>query len=168
MTERTFNVLFFVPVIPRVASWPSRFSTRSAMAVSLFSAGSHPSGAVNPYVLELLKQGACRRPTFAAKAGMSSRPRMHRLLILSSPFATTQPGRFARSGQDNQSPGIGGVEDPAFVEGDDETRRKAVSTVSPAIEPPYFVYHPFHRQNWDAMSLKRELDAIGKLREKAE
>jgi arsenate reductase len=61
-----------------------------------------------------------------------------------------------------------GIEDPAAVEGDDESKRKAVSTAFRLLSRRISLFVSLPLSKLDAMSLKHELDVIGKLREQGE
>lgn len=169
MTERTFNVLFLC----------TGNSARSILAESVlnqigngrfkaFSAGSHPSGAVNPYVLELLKQGGLPTADLRSKSWDEFAAQDAPALDFVFTVCDNAAGEVCPIWPGQPVTAHWGVEDPAFVEGDDETRRKAVSTVFRLLNHRISLFVTLPIAKLDAISLKRELDVIGKLREKAE
>ena len=59
-----------------------------------------------------------------------------------------------------------GIEDPAAVEGDDAAKRHAVSAAFRLLNRRVLLFTSLPIARLDAMSLKNELDGIGKLRDK--
>lgn len=58
-----------------------------------------------------------------------------------------------------------GVEDPAAVEGSDETKRRAFATAFRELDARIKIFTSLRVDMLDRMSLQRELDAIGNLSE---
>jgi arsenate reductase len=166
---KPFNVLFLC----------TGNSARSILAESIlnqigrgrfhaFSAGSHPSGTVNPLVLELLEQQGFQTDGLRSKSWDE----------FASPEAS--PLDFVFTVCDNAAgevcpiwPGQPmtahwGIEDPAAAEGNDTVKRNAVSQAFRLLNRRISLFASLPMQKLDAMSLKSELDAIGRLREKGE
>lgn len=162
MKERIFNVLFLC----------TANSARSILAESLlnhlgkgrfhaFSAGSQPSGTVNPFVLELLAEQGM------PVAGLRSKGW--------DEFATPDapPLDFVFTVCDNAAgevcpvwPGQPltahwGIADPAAAEGDDEARREAVSLAYRLLSRRLSLFLSLPLDKLDALSLQRQLDDIG-------
>ncbi len=165
MPDRVYHVLFLC----------TGNSARSIMAESIlnqvgagrfcaFSAGSHPTGTVNPFALELLS--ASRMPT----DGLSSKAW--------DEFA--QPGApaldFVFTVCDNAAgevcpiwPGQPmtahwGVPDPAAVEGGDADKRRAFAAASHLLLNRIRLFVSLPLAKLDRLALKRTLDEIGQAR----
>lgn len=166
MDDRVFNVLFLC----------TGNSARSILAEVIlnhvgkgrfraFSAGSHPTGVVNPHAIEQLRRAGLDTAGLRSKSW--------------NEFATpdSPPLDFVFTVCDNAAgevcpvwPGQPmtahwGVEDPAAVEGDDAAKQrgafKAFTLLNRRIA--LFVSLPFAKL--DAMALKTQLDDIGRMRE---
>ncbi|OFZ96458.1 MAG: hypothetical protein A3H35_20425 [Betaproteobacteria bacterium RIFCSPLOWO2_02_FULL_62_17] len=169
MTDRVLNVLFLC----------TGNSARSILAESVlnhlgrgrfcaFSAGSHPKGQVNPFALEALEKN--RFPL----SGLRSKSWDE----FSTPDAP--PLDFVFTVCDNAAgetcpfwPGQPmtahwGIEDPAAVEGSDEEKRRAFSTALRFLKTRIALFASLPLEKLNAIAIKRELDQIGRLREKGE
>lgn len=169
MTERVFNVLFLC----------TGNSARSILAESIlskvgmgrfraFSAGSHPGDTVNPFALELLKQQ--RYPTGGlhskswdefAKPGA---PNLDFVFTVCDNAA----GEVCPLWPGQPMTAHWGIEDPAAVEGDDEAKRRAMLTAFHLLNRRISIFISLPIQKLDGMSLQRELNDIGHLRQKGE
>lgn len=167
MSGKIYNVLFLC----------TGNSARSILAEALlnkigqgrfcaFSAGSHPAGKVNPHVIELLQQN--RIPV----DGMRSK-NWEEFAAPGAPhldFVFTVCDRAAGEvcpvwpGQPMTA--HWGIEDPAAMEGSDEGKRKAIFTAYHQLKRRISIFTSLPFEKLDGMALKRELDQIGKLREK--
>lgn len=169
MAERVFNVLFLC----------TGNSARSILAESLlnqlgrgrfraFSAGSHPAGKVNPFVLELLTKQRMLTEELRSKSweifALPNAPQLDFVFTVCDKAA----GEVCPAWPGQPMTAHWGIEDPAAAEGDDEAKRHAVTMAFRALTRrlSIFVSLPFARL--DAMALKKELDGIGQLRESGE
>lgn len=164
MSERTFNVLFLC----------TGNSARSILAEAIlthaskgrfrgFSAGSHPSGTVNPFALELLRKHDLPVTGLRSKSW--------------DEFA--QPGAapidFVFTVCDNAAgeacpvwPGTPvtahwGVEDPAAVQGSDDDKRKAFLSAYTQLQRRIALFLNLPIEKLAKLSLQNELNDIGKL-----
>lgn len=165
MEERVYNVLFLC----------THNSARSVLAEALlnspvlnrgrfkgFSAGSHPSGRVNPFALEQI-----------ARAGLSTDG-----LRSKDWDEFTQPGApkmdFVFTVCDNAAnevcpvwPGQPmtahwGLPDPSGVEGSDEDKRRAFAETMRALSNRLNIFVNLPLSKLDKLSLQKKLEAIGK------
>jgi len=162
MSDRIYNVLFLC----------TGNSARSIMAESIlksvggdrfnaFSAGSQPTGIVNPLALELLR--ASRMPV----AGLASKS-WERFAESGAP-----PLDFVITVCDNAAgevcpvwPGQPmtahwGVPDPAAVRGTPDAMRKAFSDASRLLRNRIRIFASLPLATLDRLSLQRKIDAIG-------
>ena len=169
MTEHPFNVLFLC----------TGNSARSILAESIlnqtghgrfkaFSAGSHPSGTVNPFVLELLKQQGFPSNELRSKSWNEFATPDAPALDFVFTVCDNAAGEVCPIWPGQPMTAHWGIEDPAAVEGDDASKRNAVSTAFRLLNRRISLFVSLPMSKLDAMSLKHELDVIGKLREKGE
>lgn len=169
MSDRTLNVLFLC----------TGNSARSILAESIlnqvgkgrfraFSAGSHPSGTVNPLVLELLEQQDLPRANVRSKSwdefAVADAPPLDFVFTVCDNAA----GEICPVWPGQPMTAHWGIEDPALVEGDDGVKRNAVSLAFRLLHRRISLFASLPIQKLDVMSLQNELDVIGKLREKEE
>ncbi len=169
MSDRVYNVLFLC----------TGNSARSILAEAIlthvgkgrfraFSAGSHPAGKVNPWAIELLaRQGL-------AVADLRSK-NWDEFAVAGAPHIN-----FVFTVCDNAAgevcpvwPGMPmtahwGIEDPAAVEGSDEEKRRAFSKAFAEMNRRISLFASLPLTKLDAMAIKREIDQIGRLRERGE
>jgi len=164
MADRIYNVLFLC----------TGNSARSIMAEVLlnrlgqgrfraFSAGSHPTGQVNPLAIEQL-EGA-RFPTEGLRSkdwDEFARPGAPALDFVftvcdkaASEVCPVWPGQPMTAHW--------GIEDPAAVQGDETQRRKAFALAFSVLQRRISLFLSLPIAKLDAMALKRELDDIGHL-----
>ena len=166
MSERRFNILFLC----------TGNSARSIMSEALlnfwgkgrfraFSAGSHPKGEVHPLALEVLRRN--RIPVENARSKSWDE------------FATPDapPLDFVFTVCDNAArevcpiwPGQPmtahwGIHDPAAVEGTIEEQIRAFNKAFRELDARLKIFVSLRLETLDDMALKRELEAIGQLRE---
>lgn len=169
MNERVLNVLFLC----------TANSARSILAevilnnlgkgrFNAFSAGSHPAGEVNSCTLDFLRQQGLSVEGLRSKNwdefASPDAPQFDFIFTVCDKAA----GEVCPTWPGQPMTAHWGIEDPAAVEGDDEAKRRAIakSHRELAIRISLFLSLPFSKL--DAMSLKRELDTIGKLRDKGQ
>ncbi len=169
MADRIFNVLFLC----------TGNSARSILAEALlnhrgkgrfraFSAGSHPSGQVNPFVLELLSQQGLPVDRLRSKSwdefARPEAPEMDFVITVCDNAA----GEVCPAWPGQPMTAHWGVEDPAAQEGSDEARRAAVKKAFHLLNRRIALFISLPVQTLDAMSLKRHLDEIGRTQEAGE
>jgi arsenate reductase (thioredoxin) len=162
-TQRPFNVLFLC----------TGNSARSIMAESIlrqtgqgrftaFSAGSHPSGKVNPFALELLR--ANRMPLDGLRSKNWDEFAKPGAPVLD--FVVTVCGNAAGEvcpvwpGQPMTA--HWGVPDPAALEGTDEAKRKAFSDACHVLLARIRLFTSLPLATLDRLSLQNKLREIGK------
>jgi arsenate reductase (thioredoxin) len=162
--DQTFNVLFLC----------TGNSARSIMAEVMmnamagsrfkaFSAGSHPTGKVNPFAVELLKKN--RLPTeglrskswdeFAEGAG---RPPLHFVFTVCDSAA----GEVCPFWPGQPISAHWGVEDPAAVAGTDEDKRRAFFRAFNVLQNRIQLFLNLPLMKLDRVALKQRLDEIGR------
>ena len=169
MAERPLNVLFLC----------THNSARSVLAEVLlsqigrgrfkaYSAGSHPSGTVNPFALQLLEKN--RLPT----AGLRSKgweefaapdaPPLDFVFTVCDQAA----GEVCPVWPGQPMTAHWGIEDPAAVQGTDEEKRKAFFKAYNQLHHRLSIFVSLPLEKLDRLGLKTKLDEIGRLRDKAE
>jgi arsenate reductase len=151
-------------------------STRSIIAEALlnhwgrgrfraFSAGSHPGGGVHPLAISTLQRNNVPITNLRAKSwdefAVPDAPPLH--------FVFTVCDRAAQEvcpiwpGQPMTA--HWGIEDPAAFEGSDEAKVRAFQLTCRHLDARIKNFTALRIELLDELSLKRELDAIGQLRE---
>lgn len=169
MTDRVYNVLFLC----------TGNSARSILAEAIlnanskgrfraFSAGSDPAGKVNPFAIELLAKN--RIPTdelhsknWSVFAGPDA-PHLDFVFTVCDNAA----GEVCPVWPGQPMTAHWGIEDPAAVDGSDDDKRRAIFTAYNQLNRRISFFLNLPLSKLDGMALKKELDAIGKLREKGE
>jgi len=129
-----------------------------------FSAGSHPSGRVHPFALELLERN--RLPTEGLRSkdwnefAQPGAPFMHFVFTVCDQ-AAAEPCPFW-PGQPMTA--HWGVHDPAAVEGSEETKRKAFLTAYTEMHRRISLFINLPIKTLSSFTLKQKLDDIGRLR----
>jgi arsenate reductase len=166
MTTTPYNVLFLC----------TGNSARSILGESLinhwgrprfvgYSAGSHPKGQVHPLALEVLRQFKMPTQGLRSKSWEEftrpGAPPLH--------FVFTVCDRAAREvcpiwpGQPMTA--HWGIEDPAEVEGSDETKLRAFRKAFRELDARIKIFTSLRIELLDRLALQKQLDAIGKVRE---
>ncbi len=164
MSARPFNVLFLC----------TGNSARSILAEVLLnslgrgkfracSAGSHPSGKVNPLALELIEKNGLPTQGLRSKSwdelAQPGAPEMDFVLTLCDQAAAEAcpvlPGRHMRAHW--------GIDDPAAVQGGDEERRKAFLEAFSALQSGLLIFVSLPLAKLEPRVLQRRLDELGKL-----
>ncbi len=169
MTEQPFNVLFLC----------TGNSARSVLAESIlnkigngrfkaFSAGSHPSGAINPHVLEFLEKRNFPTADLRSKNWNEFSAPDGPALDFVFTVCDNAAGEVCPVWPGQAVTAHWGVEDPVSVDGDDDAKRKAVLTAFALLNHRISLFASLPIAKLDAMSLKKELDEIGRMRENGE
>jgi arsenate reductase len=164
MNEKIFNVLFLC----------TGNSARSILAESLlnaigkgrfkaYSAGSHPNGKVNPFAIEFLSKVGLPTEGFRSKSwdefATPDAPVMDYVLTVCDQAAGEQcpfwPGQPMSAHW--------GVADPAAVEGSDADKRRAFKDAATTLQTRIELFTSLPTATLDRMSLKAQLDEIGKV-----
>lgn len=127
-----------------------------------YSAGSHPKGQVHPLAIELLQAQGFPTETLRSKSwnefACADAPKMDFIVTVCDSAAAEScpvwPGHPMTAHW--------GIPDPAAVEGTIEVRRKAFRDAFLAMQSRIRLFVSLQIATLDRMSLKRELDAIGR------
>jgi arsenate reductase len=169
MTAQPLNVLFLC----------THNSARSVLAEVLlnkmgqgrfraYSAGSHPSGRINPFALELLERN--RLPTEGLRSkswdefAVSGAPPLDFVFTVCDQAA----GEVCPIWPGQPMSAHWGIEDPAAVQGTDDEKRKAFFRAYNQLQNRLSIFVSLPLEKLDRLALKRKLDEIGRLREKGE
>jgi arsenate reductase len=132
-----------------------------------FSAGSHPKGDVNPLAIEELRTHNLPTVNLRSKSwdefAAPGAPPMHFVFTVCDQAAKEVcplwPGQPMTAHW--------GIEDPAVVEGSDETKHRAFAKAFRELDARIKIFTSLRLDHLDRMALQRELDAIGKMRQQA-
>lgn len=133
-----------------------------------YSAGSHPSGSVNPLAVELLKKH--RFPTEGLRSkdwsefAAPGAPQMDFVFTVCDKAA----GEACPVWPGQPMTAHWGVEDPAAMEGDDETRARAFFTAFSQLQRRIALFANLPFAKLDRLAVQNELNVIGKLREQGQ
>ena len=164
MSDKIYNVLFLC----------TGNSARSIMAEKLldhwgkgkfktFSAGSHPSGTVNPFAIELLKSKGLSTEGLRSKSWDEfAKPDAPHLDFVFT-VCDNAAGEVCPYWPGQPMTAHWGVEDPAAVEGSDEVKLRAFRKIATYLENRIKIFTSLRIESLDSMSLKKEIDTIGKL-----
>jgi arsenate reductase (thioredoxin) len=163
MSDKVFNVLFLC----------TGNSARSVLAevqlnvlgkgrFKAFSAGSHPTGKVNPFAIEFLEKAGMPVSDLRSKSwdefAAPGAPVMDYVLTVCDQAAGEQcpywPGQPMSAHW--------GVADPAAVEGSDDDKRRAFRDAATTLRKRIELFASLPTAKLDHMSLKAKLDEIGK------
>ena len=163
MAQAPFNVLFLC----------TGNSARSIMAEAIlnaigkdrfraFSAGSHPTGRVNPFALELLEKNRVPTQGFRSKSwnefSRPGAPFMHFVFTVCDQAAAEAcpvwPGQPMTAHW--------GVSDPAAVEGSDGVKRSAFLKAYTELYQRISLFTCLPIETLDRLALKEKLDEIGR------
>lgn len=162
MTDKVFNILILC----------TGNSARSIMAEALFntvgqgrfkaySAGSHPTGQVNPYAIEQVKATGYPTDNLRSKSweefAAPGAPQMDFVITVCDNAANevcpVWPGQPISAHW--------GFEDPAAVEGTDSQKRDAFRKVFHQIRTRIGIFSSLPLKSLDKFAIKREMDSIG-------
>ena len=169
MTDRIYNVLFLC----------TGNSARSILAEAIlnqigkgrfraYSAGSHPAGQVNPYVLETLAAQNLPVAELRSKSWDEFAAPGAPALDFVFTVCDNAAGEVCPVWPGQPVSAHWGIEDPAAVQGDDAARRHAVHTALQLLNRRISVFINLPFAKLDKMALKQEVDSIGRLREQGQ
>ncbi len=163
MNEPAYNVLFLC----------TGNSARSILAEAAlqhlgrgrfraFSAGSHPTGTVNPLALEALERMKLPTSGFRSKSwdefAVPGAPTLHFVFTVCDKAA----GEVCPFWPGQPITAHWGVEDPAAVQGSDETRRTAFKEALMVLSRRIELFLNLPLEKLDRLALRERLDRIGK------
>jgi protein-tyrosine-phosphatase len=164
MTERVFNVLFLC----------TGNSARSILAESIlnqmgkgrfraFSAGSHPTGQVNPFAVEALKKNRFPVSDLRSKSWDEFAKPDAPMLDFVFTVCDKAAGEVCPFWPGQPMTAHWGIEDPAAVEGDDSAKRNAMLKAFHLLNRRISILLSLPLAKLDGITLQRKLDDIGKL-----
>lgn len=163
MSGKIFNVLFLC----------TGNSARSILAEALmnqlgqgrfraYSAGSHPGGIVNRFALELIEKNGLPSDGLRSKSwdefAQPGGPRMDFVFTVCDSAA----GEVCPIWPGQPMTAHWGIEDPSFVPGTDEDRRRAFFKAYVQLRNRILLFVGLPIEKLDRLALKRRLDAIGR------
>ena len=169
MSDKIYNVLFLC----------TGNSARSILAEALlnhlgkgrfcaYSAGSYPAGAVNPFAIALLQKTKLPVADLRSKSwdefAAIGAPEFDFVFTVCDNAA----GEVCPVWPGQPMTAHWGIEDPAAVEGSDEDKRRAFSLAFEQLNRRISIFTSLPVEKIDKLSLKKQLDDIGRLREKGE
>ncbi len=169
MSERVFNVLFLC----------TGNSARSILAEAIlndmstghfraFSAGSHPTGKVNPFAIELLQWQNLGTAGLHSKSwdefAEAGAPHLDFVFTVCDNAA----GEICPIWPGKPMTAHWGVADPAAVAGSDTDKRNAFAAAFKLLHRRISLFASLPLAKLDAQAIKHEVDQIGRLRGKGE
>lgn len=169
MSDKTYHVLFLC----------TGNSARSILAEALlnllgkgrfraYSAGSHPAGAVNPLAVELLRKNKLPVEDLRSKSwdefSAPGGPQFDFVFTVCDKAA----GESCPVWPGQPMTAHWGIDDPAAATGSEETMRKAFGQAFNQLNRRISLFISLPVDKLDHLTLKRNLDDIGRLREKGE
>lgn len=169
MGNKIYNVLFLC----------TGNSARSILAEALLnhlgngcfhacSAGSHPTGEVNPFAIELLQKNSLPVSDLRSKSwdefATLGAPQFDFVITVCDDAA----GEVCPVWPGQPMTAHWGIEDPAAVKGSEEVKRKAFAVSLSQLNRRLSIFTSLPVEKLDKLTLKRNLDEIGSLREKGE
>jgi len=166
LSEKTYNILVLC----------TGNSARSIMAEALinsmgkgrfhaYSAGSHPTGTVNPYAVEQVATLGYAPEKLRSKSwdefARSNAPRIDFIITVCDNAA----GEVCPVWPGQPITAHWGFEDPAAVEGDDDEKRRAFTKTFRLIMNRVRIFVSLPLDKLDKLAIKREMDEIGHLRD---
>lgn len=164
MAERIFNVLFL----------GTTNSARSLIAEALlnhigngrfraFSAGSLPSGVVNPLVTDMLAREGLPTDALRSKSWEEFAQPNAPALDFVITVCDTVAGEICPVWPGQPITAHWGIEDPAAIDGDEQARRHAVQMALRRLSHRIVLFVSLPFAHLDALSLRHRLDEIGRL-----
>ena len=148
-------------------------SARSILAEAIFnrdgkgrfkaySAGSHPAGHVNPFALELLQREGFDTRDLRSKSwdefAVQGAPQLDFVFTVCDNAA----GEMCPLWPGQPISAHWGIEDPAAVEGSDESKRKAFFRAFNFLQRRISLFLALPFEKLDRITIKQELDGIGR------
>ena len=166
MTDKTYNILVLC----------TGNSARSIMAEALFntlgkgrfkaySAGSHPTGKVNPFALEILQKLNYLTDSIRSKSwdefAKADAPKMDFIITVCDNAA----GEVCPVWPGQPLTAHWGFEDPAAAQGTDEDKRKAFEKVFHQIKNRVNLFSNLSLSELDKLAIKAEMDKLGQIKD---
>jgi len=169
MQHKTFNVLFLCTGnTARSILAEALLTTMAGTRFRAFSAGSHPKGRVNPYVIELLQKNRLPTQDLRSKswdefAQLGAPPLDFVFTVCDNAAGEVCP---VWPGQPMSA--HWGIDDPATVDGTDEQKRKAFFKAYTELSHRLSIFVSLSMDKLDRLWLQKRLDEIGKVTERTE
>jgi len=162
---RPFNVLFLCTGnSARSIIAESVLRSVGAGRFNAYSAGSQPTGRVNPFALELLEKNQLATDGLRSKSweefARAGSPRLDFVFTVCDNAA----GEVCPIWPGQPMTAHWGIPDPAAVEGDDATRRKAFADACHTLLHRIRIFASLPLDKLDRLSLQRRLDDLGRSR----
>ena len=126
-----------------------------------YSAGSHPAGQVNPFALELLRKNGLPTEHLRSKSwdefAQPGAPQLDFIFTVCDNAA----GEVCPIWPGQPVSAHWGVEDPAAVQGDDDTKRRAFMSAYATLSHRIKLFSALPLAKLDRLALNRELSHIG-------
>lgn len=169
MGDKTYNVLFLC----------TGNSARSILAEALlnhlgkgrfraFSAGSYPAGKVNPLAVELLQKSKLPVAELRSKSWDEFAAPNAAEFDFVFTVCDNAAGEACPAWPGQPMTAHWGIEDPAAVEGSDEDKREAFSRAFTQLNRRLSIFVSLPMEKLDNLTLKSNLEDIGRLREQGE
>ena len=160
--DRPFNVLFLCTGnSARSIMSEAMMNAMGAPRLRAFSAGSHPTGRVNPFAIELLQKN--RLPTEGLRSKSwdeFARPGAPELDFVFT-VCDSAAGEVCPLWPGQPISAHWGVEDPAAVEGDDEAKRRAFFQAFSRLQHRVQLFLSLPLARLDRVALTQRLKEIG-------
>lgn len=163
MSEKVLNVLFLCT--GNSARSIMAEATLNAMGKERFraySAGSHPTGKVNPFALEILEKNRLPVADLHSKSWDEFAAPGAPLLDFVFTVCDNAAGEVCPAWPGQPMTAHWGVPDPAAVEGSDDEKRKAFFRVWSELSNRISIFVNLPMDKLDRLSLQHRLDEIGR------
>jgi len=161
--DRPFNVLFLCTGnSARSIMSEAMMNAMGAPRFRAYSAGSHPTGKVSPFALELLRKNGLATEGLRSKSWDEfARPGAPELDFIFT-VCDSAAGEACPLWPGKPVTAHWGVEDPAAVDGDDETRRKAFFRAFNRLQHRIQLFLSLPLAKLDRGALTQQLREIGR------
>ena len=163
MPNKIYKVLFLCTGnSARSVMAETRLSQWGKGSFRAFSAGSHPTGRINPFTLDLLQ--LLKLPTAALRSKSWDEFAMPGAPVMDFVFTVCDQaaGEVCPVWPGNPITAHWGVPDPAAVEGSEEHRRQAFRDACRQLEARIKLFTALPIDKLDRLALKRRADQIGR------